>query len=378
MRIGVPKEIKAHEYRVGLTPAGARALTAGGHEVLLETGAGAGIGFDDGAYIGAGASVVEVAQEVFDRAELIVKVKEPLPAEIARLRPGQVLFAYLHLAADPEQAKGLMASGATAIGYETVTDASGRLPLLTPMSEVAGRMAVQVGAHALLKPQGGRGILLGGVPGVPPARVLVLGGGVAGSEAAAMALGLGATVSIVDRSLPRLRELAARFGNGVETVYSTPDTVAERVAMADLVIGTVLVVGAAAPKLVTREMIASMKAGSVVVDVSIDQGGCFETSQPTTHDQPTYVVDGVVHYCVTNMPGAAAATSTLALTNATLPFVLALADKGWERALAEDTHLRDGLNIYDGRVHHPTVAGAIGVSSHPWQPAANALMEVRR
>jgi len=367
MRIGVPKEIKPHEYRVGLTPAGVRELVGRGHTVRVESQAGARIGFDDGAYTAAGAQVVAGPAEVLGGSELIVKVKEPQPVEIDRLRPEHVLFTYLHLAADVEQAKGLMHAGATCIAYETVTDAAGSLPLLAPMSEIAGRMSVQVGAQALLNPYGGRGVLLGGIPGVPPARVVVLGGGVAGAQAAHVAVGLGASVCIIDRSVPRLRALGAEFGTRVETAASSPDVVADQVLAADLVIGTVLIPGAAAPKLVTRELVERMRDGSALVDVSIDQGGCFETSRPTTHQEPTYVESGIVHYCVTNMPGAVATTSTLALTNATFPFVCALADKGWEAALAEDEHLRNGLNLYAGRVHHPTVAGAIGAPFHPFR-----------
>ena len=357
MRIGVPKEIKTHEYRVGLTPAGVRELARGGHVVLIESGAGAGIGFGDDAYRAAGATVTP---DVFD-AELIVKVKEPQPGEIARLRRGQVLFTYLHLAADKAQTEGLMRSGATCIAYETVTDATGALPLLAPMSEVAGRMAVQVGARCLEREQGGAGILLGGVPGVPPARVIVLGGGVAGTNAARMAVGLEASVTIIDRSLPRLKELDLQFGPRATTLFATTEAIEHAVLGADLVIGAVLVPGAAAPKLVTREMVKRMRAGSVLVDIAIDQGGCFETSRPTTHAEPTYVEHGVVHYCVTNMPGAVARTSTFALTNATLPFVQALAGKGWRQALLDDPHLAAGLNIHDGQVTHLAVARALGL-----------------
>jgi alanine dehydrogenase len=365
MRIGVPKEIKTHEYRVGLTPAGVRELVTHGHGVLVEPSAGVGIGFSDDAYRAAGA---EIAADVF-AADMVVKVKEPLPQEIARLRRGQVLFTYLHLAADAEQTRGLLKSGATCIAYETVTDRAGTLPLLAPMSEVAGRMAVQVGAHCLEREQGGAGILLGGVPGVPPAKVVVLGGGVAGTNAARMAVGLEASVTIIDRSLPRLKELDLQFGPRATTLFATTEAIEHAVLGADLVIGAVLVPGAAAPKLVTRAMVQRMRAGSVLVDIAIDQGGCFETSRPTTHADPTYVEDGVVHYCVTNMPGAVARTSTFALTNATLPFVLALAGKGWRQALADDPHLAAGLNIHDGQVTHQAVATALGLRFTPLRDA---------
>ncbi|HET6182165.1 MAG TPA: alanine dehydrogenase [Acetobacteraceae bacterium] len=360
MKIGVPKEVKTHEYRVGLPPAGVRELVRHGHEVLVERGAAAGIGIADAAYEAAGARVVDTAEEVFVAVDMVVKVKEPQPAEIARLRAGQVLFTYLHLAADRTQTEGLVKSGATCIAYETVTDARGALPLLAPMSEVAGRMSVQVGAHCLEKEQGGAGVLLGGVPGVAPAKVVVLGGGVSGTNAARMAVGLEASVTIIDKSLPRLKELDLQFGPRATTLFATAESIEHEVARADLVIGAVLVPGAAAPKLVTREMVRAMRPGSVLVDISIDQGGCFETSRPTTHSAPTYVEEGVVHYCVTNMPGAVARTSTFALTNATLPFVLALADKGWKRAIAEDPHLRAGLNIHEGKVTHAAVARDLG------------------
>lgn len=365
MRVGVPKEIKNNENRVGLVPGSVRELTRHGHEVLVQAGAGLDIGVPDTDYEAAGGRVVPDAGAVFAGAELVVKVKEPQPEEIARLRPGQALFTYLHLAPDPEQARGLLACGCVAVAYETVTDGRGGLPLLAPMSEVAGRMAVQVGAHCLEKRQGGAGILLGGVPGVPGAKVVVLGGGVSGSNAARMAVGLGARVTVVDRSLPRLDELDARFAGLLQTLYATTEAVERAVLDADLVIGAVLVPGAAAPKLVTREMVGRMRPGSVLVDISIDQGGCFETSHPTTHENPTYTVDGVVHYCVANMPGAVARTSTLALTNATLPFVLALADKGVERALREDPHLRAGLNVHRGRITHPAVAQALDLGFTP-------------
>jgi alanine dehydrogenase len=365
VKIGVPKEIKTHEYRVGLTPAGVRELTRNGHQVVVEHGAALGIGFSDDAYRTAGATVLENAEAVFAAAEMIVKVKEPQPDEIARLREGQVLFTYLHLAADRMQTEGLIRCGATCIAYETVTDARGALPLLSPMSEVAGRMSVQVGAHCLEKEQGGAGILLGGVPGVAPARVVVLGGGVSGTNAARMAVGLEASVVVIDRSLPRLKELDLQFGPRATTLYATVETIENEVVNADLVIGAVLVAGAAAPKLVSRDMVRQMRPGSVLVDISIDQGGCFETSRPTTHSQPTYVEEGVVHYCVTNMPGAVARSSTFALTNATLPFVLALAEKGWKQALREDPHLRDGLNVHAGQVTHAAVAHDLGFGHSP-------------
>jgi alanine dehydrogenase len=365
MRIGVPKEIKNNEYRVGMVPAGVRELVVAGHEVLVETGAGNGIGVDDEAYQAAGAVIAKVAAEVFEKAELVVKVKEPQPAECAMLRPGQVLFTYLHLAADPVQAKGLMNSGATAIAYETVTAPNGSLPLLTPMSEVAGRMSIQVGAASLQKANGGFGVLLGGVPGVQPAKVVILGGGVAGKHAAEIAVGMRADVTIVDRSLDRLRELSATFGASLLTAYSTTETVERLVREADLVIGAVLVAGAAAPKLVTRAMLSTMKRGAVLVDISIDQGGCFETSRPTTHADPTFVVDGVIHYCVANMPGAVPRTSTFALTNATLPYVRALADLGWQAALKRDPGLAAGLNVHAGEITHDVVARALGLQARP-------------
>jgi len=365
MRIGVPKEIKNNEYRVGMVPAGVRELTVAGHEVLVETGAGNGIGVDDAQYKAAGASIANTAPEVFEKADLIVKVKEPQPAECAMLRPGQVLFTYLHLAADPVQAKGLMKSGSTAIAYETVTAPNGSLPLLTPMSEVAGRMSIQVGAASLQKANGGFGILLGGVPGVQPAKVVILGGGVAGKHAAEIAVGMRADVTIVDRSLDRLRELSATFGASLLTAYSTTETVERLVREADLVIGAVLVAGAAAPKLVTRAMLSTMKRGAVLVDISIDQGGCFETSRPTTHADPTFVVDGVIHYCVANMPGAVPRTSTFALTNATLPYVRALADLGWQAALKRDPGLAAGLNVHAGEITHDVVARALGLQARP-------------
>jgi alanine dehydrogenase len=370
MLIGVPKEVKTHEYRVGLVPGSVRELAHHGHRVLVERGAGAGIGFDDKAYERAGAQVAANADEVFAAAEMIVKVKEPQPAEIARLRPGQLLFTYLHLAADRRQAEGLMNSGATCIAYETVTNARGGLPLLAPMSEVAGRMSIQVGAHCLEKEQGGPGILLGGVPGVAAAKVVILGGGVAGTNAARVAMGMEAYVTVIDRSLPRLYELDLQFGSQLHTLYATMENIEREVPAADLVIGAVLVPGAAAPKLVSRAMVREMRPGAVIVDIAIDQGGCFETSRPTTHAAPTYVEEGVIHYCVTNMPGAVARTSTFALNNATLPFVLDLADKGWRRALEEDPHLRGGLNIHGGRITHKAVAEAL---DFPLLPADQAL-----
>jgi alanine dehydrogenase len=365
MRIGVPREIKVHEYRVGMVPAGVRELTAAGHEVLIETGAGNGIGVDDAQFRAAGASIAPSAAEVFQRAEMVIKVKEPQPAECQMLRPAQVLFTYLHLAADPEQARGLMKSGATAIAYETVTGPKGSLPLLTPMSEVAGRMSIQVGASSLQKAQGGFGVLLGGVPGVPPARVVILGGGVSGTHAAEMAVGLRADVTVVDRSVERLRELSTQFGSSIQTAYSTTETIEKLVKDADLVVGAVLVAGAAAPKLVTRAMVKGMKPGAVLVDIAIDQGGCFETSRPTTHADPTFVVDGVIHYCVANMPGAVPRTSTLALTNATLPYARALADLGWREAFRRDPGLAAGLNVHAGEITHEVVARALGLKARP-------------
>ena len=361
MRVGVPKEIKTFENRVGLVPGSVRELTHHGHDVVVETGAGLGSGFTDDTYKAAGARVVATAADVFAESDLIVKVKEPQPEETARLRPEQVLFTYLHLAADKRQAEGLMRSGATAIAYETVTDVRGGLPLLAPMSEVAGRMSIQVGAHYLEKGQGGQGILLGGVPGVAAAKVVILGGGVAGTNAARVAMGMEAYVTVIDKSLPRLYELDLQFGSQLHTLFSTVENIEREVLAGDLVIGAVLVPGAAAPKLVTREMVRAMRPGSVLVDIAIDQGGCFATSRPTTHTEPAYVVDGVIHYCVTNMPSVVARTSTFALNNATLPFVLALADKGWQKALAADPHLRAGLNVHAGRIVHPAVARDLNV-----------------
>ena len=359
MRVGCPKEIKNHEYRVGLTPGSVREYTAHGHEVLVETGAGAGIGADDNSYRAAGAAIAKTAQEVFQKSDMVVKVKEPQPGEWTQLREGQILYTYLHLAPDPEQTKGLLSSGVTAVAYETVTDERGGLPLLAPMSEVAGRLSIQAGATALQKANGGRGVLLGGVPGVLPAKVAVIGGGVVGLHAARMAAGLGADVTVIDRSIPRLRQLDDIFGGRVHTRYSTVEALEEECFSADLVIGAVLIPGAAAPKLVTREMLSGMKKGSVLVDVAIDQGGCFETSHATTHSDPTYEVDGIIHYCVANMPGAVPVTSAHALNNATLRYGLQLADKGL-KALVDDPHLRNGLNVHKGRITNAAVAEALG------------------
>ncbi|MGE0621764.1 MAG: alanine dehydrogenase [Pseudomonadales bacterium] len=359
MRIGVPKEIKVHEYRVGLTPASAAELTGLGHEVVVEAGAGEGIGFSDADYVAVGARTGSV-EEAF-AADLVVKVKEPQLAECARLRRGQVLFTYLHLAADRPQAEALMASGVTAIAYETVTGEQGGLPLLTPMSEVAGRMSIQVGAYALQKASGGRGTLLGGVPGVAPGKVVILGGGVAGTNAAEMAVGLQADVTILDRSVPRLKWLADHFGGRARLLMASGQNVREQVLAADLVVGAVLIPGAAAPRLVTREMVRGMANGAAMVDISIDQGGCFETSRPTTHDAPTYIEEGVVHYCVTNMPGAVARTSTLALNNVTLPYVIGLAERGWRRCFEADTGFARGLNVHEGAITHPSVAEALNL-----------------
>jgi alanine dehydrogenase len=366
MRIGTPKEIKNHEYRVGLTPAGVRELAMHGHEVLIETSAGLGIGIADDEYRAAGAGIVASAAEVFEAAEMIVKVKEPQASECTMLREDQVLFTYLHLAPDPEQARGLLQSGCTAIAYETVTDGHGGLPLLAPMSEVAGRMSIQAGAHAMEKAAGGNGVLLGGVPGVPAAEVVIVGG----YNAARIAIGMGARVTILDRSLPRLNWLDSVFENRATTLYSTRDAVETCVHRADLIIGAVLVPGAAAPKLVTRDMLKSIRNGVVMVDVAIDQGGCFETSKPTTHQDPTYVIDGIVHYCVANMPGGVARTSTFALTNATLPHVIALANKGWRKALTDDPNLREGLNVHRGQITYKAVADALG---YAYTPATDVL-----
>ncbi|WP_426417725.1 alanine dehydrogenase [Aestuariirhabdus sp. LZHN29] len=360
MLVGVPKEIKNHEYRIGMTPAGVRELTHQGHQVLVQLNGGLGIGLTDEQYVAAGAEIVDSAEEIFARAEMIVKVKEPQANECRMLRPGQILFTYLHLAPDPEQTRLLVDSGAICIAYETVTDRNGALPLLAPMSEVAGRMSIQAGAHALEKAQGGNGTLLGGVPGVAPAKVTVIGGGVVGVNAARMALGMGADVTILDRSLPRLKQLDELYGPGLKTLYSNSENIATSVAQSDLVIGAVLIPGAAAPHLVTREMLGTMKTGAVLVDVAIDQGGCFETSHATTHQEPTYEVDGIVHYCVANMPGGVARTSTFALTNATLPFAVSLANKGVVAALNDDPHLRAGLNVCKGKVTYEAVARDLG------------------
>ncbi len=370
MHVGVPKETKTHEYRVGLVPASVRELVHAGHVVFVETNAGMAIGFDDDAYRATGATVLEDAAAVFGAADMIIKVKEPQPPEVAMLREGQVLFTYLHLAPAPDLTRGLMDSGAIAIAYETVTAPGGGLPLLAPMSEVAGRMAIQVGAHCLEKEQGGAGVLLGGVPGTPGARVTVIGGGVVGSNAVRMAVGCEARVTVLDRALTVLDRLDRQYGAALNTVFATRESVDAAVVDADLVIGAVLVPGAAAPRLVDRSQVARMRRGSVMVDVAIDQGGCFETSRPTSHADPTFVEEGVVHYCVTNMPGAVARTSAVALNNATLPFVLALANDGTRRALAEDAHLRAGLNVHTGAVTHKAVADALEL---PFRAAEEAI-----
>lgn len=363
MRVGCPKEIKNHEYRVGLTPASVREYVAHGHQVLVETNAGAGIGAADADYVAAGAKIAATAAEVFQNSDMIVKVKEPQPSEWVQLREGQILYTYLHLAPDPEQTKGLIASGVTAVAYETVTDERGGLPLLAPMSEVAGRLSIQAGAVALQKANGGRGVLLGGVPGVLPGKVVVIGGGVVGLHAARMAVGLGADVTILDRSLPRLRQLDDIFNGQVHTRFSSIDALESEVFRADLVIGAVLIPGAAAPKLVTRAMLGGMKKGAVIVDVAIDQGGCFETSHATTHSDPTYDVDGIIHYCVANMPGAVPVTSAHALNNATIGHGLALADRGIQAILA-DKHLRNGLNVHKGKITNLPVAQALGLQMY--------------
>lgn len=370
MRIGLPKEIKNHEYRVGLTPASVRELVSNGHAVLVQAGAGADIGLTDAQYVAAGATLAATAAEVFAQSEMIVKVKEPQPQECAMLRPGQILYTYLHLAPDPEQTEALIQSGAICIAYETITGAGGGLPLLAPMSEVAGRMAVQAGAAHLEKSKGGMGVLLGGVPGVPAAHCVILGAGVVGTHALQMAVGMGAKVTVLDKNIDRLRQLDLIFGNRIHTVYSNVQTVEEAVLDADLVIGGVLIPGAAAPKLVTRAMIAKMKKGAVLVDVAIDQGGCFETSHATTHAEPTFVVDGVVHYCVANMPGAVARTSTFALNNATIGHAVTLANKGWKQALKDNVHLKNGLNVAEGKVTYEAVALALG---KPYVPADSLL-----
>lgn len=361
MRIGCPKEIKPQEFRVGITPNAAQEAVAHGHDVLIETQAGIGSGFDDAAYVAAGATIIATAEEVFATADMIVKVKEPQAVERKMLREGQLLFTYLHLAPDPDQTRDLINSGCTAIAYETVTDSSGGLPLLAPMSEVAGRLAPQVGAWTLQKANGGRGVLMGGVPGVGPARVIVIGGGVVGTHAARIAAGMGADVTVLDRSLPRLRYLDDVFGKEFNTGYSTAGLMAELLPLADMVVGAVLIPGAAAPKLITRAQLSDMKPGAALVDVAIDQGGCFETSKATTHKDPVYEVDGIMHYCVANMPGAVARTSTIALGNATLPFMLALADKGWRQACADDPHLLNGLNVHAGHLTYAAVGTALGL-----------------
>jgi alanine dehydrogenase len=370
MLIGVPKETKTHEYRVGLVPSSVRELVHHGHQVVVETAAGAGIGIDDAAYQAAGASIAGTAAELFSLAEMIVKVKEPQPGEYRQLREEQILFTYLHLAADLPQVEGLMQSGCVAIAYETVTDRNGRLPLLAPMSVVAGRMSVQVGAHLLEKMQGGAGILLGGVPGVHAAKVVVLGGGVSGTNAIRMAMGMEAQVYVIDKSLDRLSELDQQFGPVLNTIYSTVDAIEQHVTTADLVIGAVLVPGAVAPRLITRDMIRRMRPGSVFVDIAIDQGGCAETSRSTTHASPTYVEEGVVHYCVTNMPGAVPRTSTFALNNATLPYILALASKGYRKAIQDDPHLANGVNVVHGRLTSEAVARSLDLA---WTPLKQAL-----
>ncbi len=361
MKIGCPKEIKAQEFRVGMTPTTTGEAVRHGHGVLIESGAGLGAGFTDEDYAAAGATIVSTPEEVFAATDMIVKVKEPQPAERKRLREGQILFTYLHLAPDPEQTRDLMASGATCIAYETVTDPSGGLPLLAPMSEVAGKLAPQVGAWTLQKASGGRGVLLGGVPGVGPGKVVVIGGGVVGTHAARVAAGMGADVTVLDRSLPRLRYLDDTFGTLFRNRYSSAAATAELIADADLVVGAVLIPGAAAPKLVTRADLSTMKMGAAIVDVAIDQGGCFETSKPTTHEDPIYEVDGIMHYCVANMPGAVARTSTIALTNATMPYLLALADKGWRQACLDDPHLLEGLNVHAGKLTYFAVGKALGI-----------------
>ncbi|MBT9503886.1 MAG: alanine dehydrogenase [Burkholderiaceae bacterium] len=360
MLIGVPKEIKNHEYRVGMTPGSVREAVTHGHEVLVQTGAGAGISASDADYRAAGARIADTAAEVWGQAEMIVKVKEPQAVERAQLRAGQTLFTYLHLAPDPEQTKDLVASGATCIAYETVTAANGGLPLLAPMSEVAGRMSIQAGASCLERSKGGRGLLLGGVPGVEAGKVLILGGGVVGSNAAIMAIGLGAQVVVIDRSVDVLRRLVAQFGTRIQTAVSTRDSIERHLADSDLVIGGVLIPGASAPKLVSKAMLKLMRPGAVIVDVAIDQGGCFETSRATTHAEPTYEVDGIVHYCVANMPGGVPRTSTMALNNVTLPFILELADQGARQALLDNAHLRAGLNVAGGSVTNAEVAHALG------------------
>lgn len=370
MLIGVPKEIKNHEYRIGMTPAGVREVIAAGHQVMLQKDGGAAIGLTDAMYVAAGASIIDNAEQIFAAADMIIKVKEPQPNECKMLRAGQILFTYLHLAPDPEQTKLLIAADCVAIAYETVTDHNRGLPLLAPMSEVAGRMAIQAGAHALEKAQGGLGTLLGGVPGVAPAKVVVIGGGVVGINAARIAIGMGADVTILDRSLTRLKELDALYGPSLKTLYSNTESLESEVTAADLVVGAVLIPGAAAPKLVTRENLKQMKKGAVLVDVAIDQGGCFETSRATTHQDPIYNEEGIVHYCVANMPGGVARTSTFALTNATLPFIINLANKGYKRALGDDEHLLNGLNVHRGEITFEAVANNLG---YKYLPPSDAI-----
>src|SRR6056297_117817 len=370
MKIGCPTEIKPQEFRVGLTPNAAKEATAHGHEVIVQSGAGLGAGFDDAAAGAAGARIIATAEEVFAEAEMIVKVKEPQPVERKMLREGQLLFTYLHLAPDEPQTRDLLASGCTAIAYETVTDKSGGLPLLAPMSEVAGRLAPQMGAWTLQKANGGRGVLMGGVPGVGPARVIVIGGGVVGTHAAKIAAGMGADVTVLDRSLPRLRYLDDVYGGTFKNQYSTAGATAELIREADMVIGAVLIPGAAAPKLISRADLSDMKPGAALVDVAIDQGGCFETSKATTHADPIYEVDGIMHYCVANMPGAVARTSTIALVNATMPFMLSLASKGWKQACADDPHLKAGLNVHAGKLTYAAVGEALGID---WITADQAI-----
>ncbi|MGK7295844.1 MAG: alanine dehydrogenase [Candidatus Wenzhouxiangella sp. M2_3B_020] len=370
MRIGVPKEIKNHEYRIGLTPAGVRELVGHGHEVMVQRDGGKAIGLTDDLYERAGGTIVETPEEIFESADMIIKVKEPQPDECRMLREGQILYTYLHLAPDPEQTRGLVDSGCIAIAYETVTDRQGGLPLLAPMSEVAGRMSIQAGAHALERAQGGSGVLLGGVPGVRPAEVMVIGGGVVGLNAARMAMGMGADVTIFDRSLPRLKYLDELYGERLNTLYSTAEAIDDHLSTADLVVGAVLIPGASAPKLVRKDQLSIMEPGSVLVDVAIDQGGCFETSHATTHQDPTYEVDGIIHYCVANMPGAVARTSTFALTNATLAYAVQIANKGAEKAMLDDKHLLDGLNVCRGQVTYEAVAHDLG---YEYIPPSEAL-----
>ena len=376
MRIGIPTEIKLNEHRIGMTPAGVRELVSHGHAVTVQSGCGTAIGFTDEAYQAAGASIVDSAELIFRNSDMIVKVKEPQAHECAMLQPGQLLFTYLHLAPDPNQAKALLRSGASCIAYETVTADNGSLPLLAPMSEVAGRLSIQAGAYHLQMLQGGSGTLMGGVPGVAPARVLIIGGGVVGLNAAKMAVGMGASVVLVDRSLDRLRALDDIFNGRVQTLYSTQAVVEAEAKQADLIIGAVLIPGASAPKLISRELVGQLRAGTVMVDVAIDQGGCFETSRPTTHQDPTYRIDEVVHYCVANMPGAVARSSTLALTNATLPFALALANKGLVGALRSDSHLANGLNVHAGQITHAAVAEALVLPYTPWAESLTQTQQV--